>query len=74
MQFIYSPISEGVINVFGKQKYNLIIELIRVLIVCAVFTVAYYNNLEIHTLLLLYSLGLTLHYAIGTFLIFKIIK
>ena len=74
MQFIYSPIGDGVINVFGKQKYNLIIEMIRVAIVSSVFMFAYFNHLEIHTLLLCYSLGLTIHYTIGTILIFKIIK
>lgn len=73
-QFVYSPISEGVINVFEKQSLVLILEILRLFLTFFVFATSYYFNWEPNYVLGLYSTILTFHYIISTIIIFRIIQ
>jgi len=73
-QFVYSPISDGVINVFNKQNVVFLIEFIRIIIVVAIFSIAYLLQLCITFTLISYSIGLTIHYCIATYIILRIIR
>lgn len=73
-QFVYSPISEGVFNVFEKQSLVLLLEIIRFSITIIVFGISYFLKWEPTYVLSLYSIMLTIHYSISTFIIFHIIK
>jgi O-antigen/teichoic acid export membrane protein len=73
-QFVYSPISEGIFNVFEKQSLVLAVEVSRVSITFLVFLMAYLIDAPPNFTLILYSLGLTLHYSVSTIILLNIIK
>lgn len=73
-QFIYGPISEGILSVFEKQSWVFIIELIRTTFVFIFFAISYFLDLGSEKTLLLYSIALTMHYAISTYILFFIIN
>lgn len=73
-QMIYSPLEEGVFNVFEKQKYVLLIELIRIIIIGLSLSLAYLFEMPDYLTVLCYSIGLTIQYIIGTIFLYKIIK
>lgn len=74
IQFIYSPISEGIFNVFEKQSLVLVVEMSRVSITFLVFLMAYLIGAQPNFTLILYSLGLTLHYSVSAIILLSIIK
>lgn len=73
-QFIYSPISEGIFNVFEKQSVVLLIEMSRVFMAFFVFFVSYQMDWNPNYTLALYSIGLSIHYMLATYVVFWIIK
>ncbi len=73
-QFIYAPISEGIISVFEKQLLVFIIELLRTFIVFIIFVICFFLDLGSQKSLLLYSIALTIHYAISAFILFYLVK
>lgn len=73
-QFIYSPISEGILSVFEKQSMVLLIEISRVLMTFFVFFISFSMKWTPNYTLILYSIGLSLHYFFATYLVFWIIK
>ncbi len=73
-QFIYSPISEGILSVFEKQSMVLLIEISRVLMTFFVFFISFLMKWTPNYTLILYSIGLSLHYFFATYLVFWIIK
>jgi O-antigen/teichoic acid export membrane protein len=73
-QFVYSPISEGIFNVFEKQSLVLAVEISRLTITFIIFLIAHLTNATPNYTLMLYSLGLTLHYSISTIILMNIIK
>ena len=73
-QFIYSPISEGIFNVFEKQSKVLLLECFRFLIILTVLGISYYFRLSPSYTLLSYSLGLALQYIISLVVVYNIIR
>ena len=71
-QFIYTPIANGVLNVFEKQSFVLLLNLSRVLLIFGAFFVAFHLGTGPETTLLLYSLTLSLQYAIGVWVVFRV--
>ncbi|MDR2887506.1 MAG: hypothetical protein LBV26_05840 [Bacteroidales bacterium] len=74
MQFVYSPISDGIVNVFNRQNTILVIEIIRTSIITAIFLLSYFMQLTAISTLVIYSAGLAIHYIIATGIIFQIIN
>lgn len=74
LQFVYSPISDGIFNVFEQQKTVLILEVTRISVVVLSFTVAYIANLDIYGTIIAYSLSLSLQYVLSIVFVFRILK
>lgn len=70
---ISSPLI-NVLNVFECNYFYLIINISRFLVVCSIFTSALYFNIDVEKTIFLYSLALTIHYAIVSRMIFLVIK
>jgi O-antigen/teichoic acid export membrane protein len=73
-QFVYSPIGNGIFNVFDKQSIVLLINVIRVVIVGVVFFSTYLFDLTPSKSLLLYSIAISAYYIFSIIIAFKIIK
>ena len=74
MQFVYSPIGDGIVNVFNKQNVIFLIDFIRVIIIATVFSMSYFLQWDVIFTLIVYSMSLTIHYCIATYMILRIIK
>ena len=73
-QFIYSPISEGVFNVFEKQSSVFYLESSRFVIIISTLLMAYVLSLNPIDTILIYSVGLALQYVISLMVVYKILK
>jgi O-antigen/teichoic acid export membrane protein len=73
-QFIYSPIGNGVFNIFHKQTIVLLINAVRLILVGSVFFLTYYYDLSTNLSLGLYSICLSLFYLFSIFIVFRILK
>ncbi len=73
-QFIYSPVGNGVFNVFEKQSLVLGINSIRLLLIGIVFLITFIFSFSTYIALALYSIILSLYYIITILIVFKIIK
>ena len=73
-QFVYSPIGNGVLNVFERQSIVFIINLMRLLLIFGVFLISYFSSVEPVLTLTLYSGALTIQYIVAIFIVFKLIK
>lgn len=73
-QFIYSPISEGIFNVFEKQSKVFMLESSRFIIIIISLSIAYYLHLSPSHTIIFYSIGLALQYIISLVVVFRIIK
>ena len=71
-RFVYSPISEGLFNVFEKQSYLLILEITRFMIILSIFFCAYIFNWTPLFTIGIYSIGLALQYILSILIVFKI--
>jgi O-antigen/teichoic acid export membrane protein len=72
-QFVYSPISEGVFNVFEKQSLVLVLETIRLLSTIIVLALSFYFKWGPIYVLSFYSIMLTIHYVVSTIVVFRLI-
>ena len=68
--FIVLPFGR-ILEVLEKQRNGLYLNIVRVLIILAVFAVAYYFKLNIYKTLLLFSLGSSLAYILLIFVLFR---
>lgn len=73
-QFIYSPIANGIFNVFENQKIVLYIKSIRTIMILLTFYICNLYNLDDKMTLLSYALIQSLQYGLATLVVFKIIK
>lgn len=73
-QFMYSPIEEGIFNVFEKQHLVLLVESCRITIILTVLSLSYYFELSSMHTVLIYSIGLALQYLIGLAIILNVIR
>ncbi len=73
-QFIYTPIGNGIFNVFNKQSLVLILNILRFVLIGSVFFITYYMELSTYISLGLYSLLLSVFYIIVIFIVFRIIN
>ena len=73
-QFVYTPVANGVLNVFEKQLTVLKINTSRVVLIGCVFIVSKLIDLQPYWTLYLYSIALTAQYIIATVIVFNIIN
>lgn len=73
-RFVYSPISDGIFNVFEQQKLVFRLEVSRITIVVLSLFVAYTHNFSANSTILIYSLALTAQYIISIIVIFHILR
>ena len=72
-QFVSSPLVNA-LSVFEKQWMFLMINIIRVAFIIVIFVFCYGVEISSDRTLLVYSLGLSLHYAFTAYLVFRVIR
>lgn len=73
-RFVYSPVSDGIFNVFEQQKLLFRLETFRFIIVAASFLISYCFNLTVTHTVVIYSLALTIQYILSNILVFHILN
>ncbi|MGM9806426.1 MAG: lipopolysaccharide biosynthesis protein [Candidatus Aphodosoma sp.] len=73
-RFVYSPISDGIFNVFERQRLVLWLEVSRIVIVVLSLFIAYIHNFSANGTIIIYSLALTAQYIISIIVIFYILS
>lgn len=73
-QFIYSPLGDGIFNVYEKQSTALFIEFTRLLLVFLTLLFSYLFHWNAAITVAVYSLGLLLQYVLSIYIVFNIIK
>lgn len=72
-QFISTPLVNA-INVFERQRLFLMINVIRLAIIGVILSIGYVFLFTTKVLLIIYSVGLSVHYLLTTLIIFNVIK
>lgn len=73
-RFVYSPISDGIFNVFEQQKLVFWIEVSRILIVLSGLSVSYIFNCSATDTVAVYSLALAAQYIFSIIFVFYILR
>ena len=73
-QFVYSPVGNGLFNVFEKQFVVFLINLSRVFLILSVFFIAYVFKMNPYKALTLYSGTLAIQYFLVIYVVFKTIQ
>ncbi len=73
-QFIYSPIANGIFNVFERQSMALMVNVSRVFLTLGVFLISYLISARPFLTLILYSVALTAQYVFAMIIVFKVIN
>ena len=73
-RFVYSPVSDGIFNVFEQQKLLFRLETFRFIIVAASLLISYCFNLTVTHTVVIYSLALTIQYILSNILVFNILR
>lgn len=73
-RFVYSPISDGVFNVFERQKLLFGLEVSRILIVALSLAASYLCGFSVIDTIITYSLALTAQYLLSIVLVFYILR
>lgn len=73
-RFVYSPISDGIFNVFERQKFVFWLEVSRIAIVALSLFTSYYCDFSVAQTIVVYSLALTVQYILSIILVFYILR
>lgn len=73
-RFVYSPISDGIFNVFEQQKLLFWLETSRIIVVAASLLISYCCNLPVAHTVVIYSIALTVQYILSIILVFHILR
>lgn len=73
-RFVYSPISDGIFNVFEQQRLVLWLEVSRIVIIALTLCVSYLHNLSALSTVAVYSLALTVQYILSITLVFYVLR
>lgn len=73
-RFVYSPISDGIFNVFERQKFVFWLEVSRMAIVALSLFTSYFYDFSVAHTLVVYSLALTVQYILSIVLVFYILR
>ena len=73
-RFVYSPVSDGIFNVFEQQKLLFRLETFRFIIVAASLLISYCFSLTVTHTVVIYSLALTIQYILSNILVFHILR
>lgn len=73
-RFVYSPISDGIFNVFEQQKLVFWLEVSRIMIVALSLFISYFCNFSVDYTIVIYSLALTVQYILSIILVFYILR
>ena len=73
-RFVYSPISDGIFNVFERQKLVFRLEVSRIAIVASSLLVSYFYNFSVTDTIVVYSLALMVQYIFSIIFVFHILR
>lgn len=73
-RFVYSPVSDGIFNVFERQRIVFWLEISRIMIVVLSLFVSYLYEFSVIDTVFIYSLALTVQYIISLILVLQILR
>lgn len=73
-RFVYSPISDGIFNVFEQQKLVFWLEVSRIVIVALSLFTSYFYHFSVANTIAVYSLALTVQYILSIILVFHVLR
>lgn len=73
-RFVYSPVSDGIFNVFEQQKLVFWLEVSRIAIVALSLFTSYFCDFSVANTIVIYSLALTVQYIYSIILVFHILR
>lgn len=73
-RFVYSPISDGIFNVFEQQKLVFWLEVSRVVIVALSLSISYFYDFSVTDTIVIYSLALTVQYILSIIFVMYILR
>lgn len=73
-RFVYSPVSDGIFNVFEQQKLVFRLEVSRIVIVALSLFISYFHSFSVTDTIVIYSLALTVQYILSIILVFHILR
>lgn len=73
-RFVYSPISDGIFNVFEQQKLVFWLEVSRIAIVALSLFTSYFCDFSVVNTIVIYSLVLTVQYILSIILVFHVLR
>lgn len=73
-RFVYSPISDGIFNVFERQKLVFWLEVSRIAIVALSLFTSYFYHFSVANTIVIYSLALTVQYILSIILVFHVLR
>lgn len=73
-RFVYSPISDGIFNVFERQNFVFWLEISRIAIVALSLFTSYFYHFSVANTIAVYSLALTVQYILSIILVFHVLR
>lgn len=73
-RFVYSPVSDGIFNVFERQKLVFWLEVSRISIVLSSLLIAYISDWSAPATVIIYSLALTVQYILSVIFVFYTLR
>lgn len=73
-RFVYSPVSDGIFNVFERQRIVFWLEISRIMIVVLSLFISYLYDFSVLDTVFIYSLALTVQYIISLILVLQILR
>lgn len=73
-RFVYSPVSDGIFNVFERQKLVLWLEVSRISVVVLSLLISYSYRFSVTDTVLIYSIALTIQYILSIIFVFHILR
>lgn len=73
-RFVYSPVSDGIFNVFERQKLVFWLEVSRISVVVLSLLISYSWHFTVVNTIVIYSIALTIQYILSIIFVFHILK
>ena len=73
-RFVYSPISDGLFNVFERQKLVFWLEVSRIVVVTSSLLISYFCNFSVVDTIFIHSLALTFQYILSIIFVFCVLR
>ena len=73
-RLVYSPISDGIFNVFERQELVFWLEVSRIVMVASALLISYFCHFSIADTIVMYSLALTVQYILSIIFVLHVLR